>query len=110
MTLRDERITANEIMFREVNERIDELAERTTMVAMLDYVCECGQPECTGKIPMSAPEYEAVRTDGQRFVTLPGHQTTTLERVVESNDRYQIVEKSDDEAAQHAEATDPRSN
>jgi hypothetical protein len=105
---REERITTNEIMFREVNERIDDLAEKTSTVALLDYVCECGQPSCTAKIPLSQDEYESVRRDGQRFVTLPGHQTTTLERVVERNDRYQIVEKVDGEAADRVEATDPR--
>jgi hypothetical protein len=108
MTRREERITTNEIMFREVNERIDELAERTSKAALLDFVCECGQPECTGKIPMTADEYEAVRRDGQLFVTLPGHYTTTLERVIDRTDRYEIVEKMDDEAAQLAEETDPR--
>ena len=108
MNGREERITTNEIMFREVNERIDDLAERNSTVAVLDYVCECGQPDCTGKIPLSPEEYESVRRDGQRFVTLPGHETTTLERVVERTDRYQIVEKDDSDAADRAEATDPR--
>jgi hypothetical protein len=108
MNSREERITTNEIMFREVNERIDHIAERNSTVALLDYVCECGQPDCTGKIPLSQEEYEAVRRDGQRFVTLPGHETTALERVLERTDRYQIVEKVDREAADRAEATDPR--
>ena len=108
MNGREERITTNEIMFREVNERIDELAEKTSTVALLDFVCECGRPDCTATIPLSQEEYEAARRDGQRFVTLPGHETTSLERVVERTDRYQIVEKNDDEAADRAEATDPR--
>ena len=108
MNAREERITTNEIMFREVNERIDELAEKTSTVAPLAFVCECGRPGCTDTIPLSQEEYEAIRRDGQRFVTLPGHETTRLERVVERTDRYQIVEKDDGEAADRAEATDPR--
>lgn len=107
MTGREDRITANEILFREVNERIDELTERMSALD-LDYVCECGQPTCTGKIPLTHAQYEAVRSDGQRFVTLPGHQTTALERVVERHDGYQVVEKDDGEAARRAEAADPR--
>ena len=108
MTAREERILANEILFREVNERIDDITERTATLALLDYVCECGQPTCTGKINLTREQYEAVRADGQRFVTLPGHETTSLERVVERHDDYQVVEKDTREAAQAAEATDPR--
>jgi predicted NAD/FAD-binding protein len=108
MTEREDRILANEILFREVNERVDDLAERTATLAVLDYVCECGQPTCTGKITLTHEQYQAVRSDGQRFVTLPDHQTTELERVVERHDDYQIVEKVDSEAAQRAEEADPR--
>jgi hypothetical protein len=108
VSAREERITANELMFREVNERIDDLADRVPTVAELDFVCECGQPNCTGKIPLTQEEYEAVRSDGRRFVTLPGHETTDLERVVERYDDYQVVEKNDREAARRAEASDPR--
>jgi hypothetical protein len=108
MTDRDERILANEILFREVNERIDELTERTATMAILDYVCECGQPTCTGKITLTHEQYEAVRADGQRFVTLPEHETAEIERVVEHHEGYQIVEKDTGEAAEAAEETDPR--
>jgi hypothetical protein len=103
---REQRIIANEIMFREVNERIDDLSRISTL-QVLDYVCECGQPSCTGKISLTHEQYEAVRTDGQRFVTLPDHLTSSLERVVERHPGYHIVEKNDDEAAALAEATDP---
>jgi hypothetical protein len=108
MTEREERILANEILFREVNERIDELAERTATVAVRDYVCECGRPRCAEKITLTDAQYEAVRTDGQRFVTLPDHETAELERVVERHEVYQIVEKDTSEAAQAAERADPR--
>jgi hypothetical protein len=104
---REERITANELMFREVNERIDDLAARTSTLQAFEYVCECGRPTCTGKITLTHEQYEAVRTDGQRFVTLHGHETSSLERVVERHATYQVVEKDDDEAAAIAEATDP---
>ena len=108
MTEREERILANEILFREVNERIDEITERTATLAVLDYVCECGQPTCTGKITLTHEQYESVRTDGQRFVTLPGHHSTELERVVERHAGYQVVEKDTPESARAAEAADPR--
>lgn len=108
MTEREERIVANEILFRGVNEQIEELTERTATMAIVDYVCECGQPTCTGKITLTHEQYEAVRTDGQRFVTLPDHETTELEQVVERYEGYQVVVKDTPEAAQAAEQADPR--
>jgi hypothetical protein len=39
---------------------------------------------------------------------MPGHLTSSIERVVEDHATYQVVEKDDGEAAELAEATDPR--
>lgn len=108
MDEREQRILANEILFREVNERIDELTDRTATLVETDYVCECGQPGCTGKITLTRQEYESVRSDGQRFVTLPGHETHDLESVLERHAGYQVVEKDTRESARAAEDSDPR--
>jgi hypothetical protein len=36
---------------------------------------------------MTIAEYEAVRTQDDRFVLFPGHETRGLERVVQQNER-----------------------
>src|SRR5712691_6121523 len=72
---RGERIGVNEAIFREVNERIEELAETFDLKAEpLDLVCECGNADCVKRITMTIAEYEAVRSESRQFAVFPGHE------------------------------------
>lgn len=108
MNDREKRIGNNEILLREVNERIEDLGQRATTVERFGFVCECGDPSCAEHVELELPEYEAVREDPQHFVTLPGHETPAIERVIVRHERYQIVEKDKGEPAELALETDPR--
>ena len=109
MDARERRMAQNEAFFREVNERIDDVADRHRYSRGLnEYLCECANPDCTFRVPLSAPEYEAVRADGSRFVVLPGHHTPEVEVLVSQDDRFWIVTKTG-EARDFVEALDPRS-
>ena len=75
-----ERSARNEMFFREVNERIDEVAATLgDDDHRYEYVCECSDPTCTERIELSRAEYRSLRTDGARFVLAPGHEASTLE-------------------------------
>lgn len=105
---RAERLARNEALFREVNERLEELGRRTgTADGGLDFVCECADESCTERITLTLPEYEAVRADPRQFAVLPGHEVS-VEHVVADRGGYRIVAK-DGAAAALAEDTDPRS-
>lgn len=105
---REERLAQNETLFREVNERLEELSRRTgTAEGGVDFVCECADETCTGRIHLSLPEYEQVRADPQQFLVLPGHEAA-VEHVVADRGAYRIVEK-EGEAGEVAEEEDPRS-
>ena len=104
---REERIGLNEAVFREVNERIEDLAE-TFDLEHLDFVCECGKGDCLERISMSRSEYEALRSDPQLFAVFPGHEATDVEAVVEKRSGYDVVRKSTGAPEQIAEATNPR--
>ena len=105
---REERLARNEALFREVNERLEELGRRTgTADGGLDFVCECADESCTERIHLSLPEYEEVRSDPTHFAVLPGHEAS-VEHVVADRGSYLIVAK-DDAAGALAEDTDPRS-
>jgi hypothetical protein len=96
MNARDERLARNEAFLREVNERIHEVGERFQVMPddeLLDFRCECGRPECEDSVPMTSREYEHVRADVDRFAVVPGHEDGEIERVVEQNGRYVIVDK-----------------
>jgi hypothetical protein len=106
MTSREERLAANEDLFRHVNERIVELTD--TWSGELDLVCECASMDCTQRVLLALGEYEQLRQNAHRFAVLPGHEVLDVEDVVEHNDRYLVVEKHV-ETHQQVEESDPRS-
>ena len=109
MGSREERIGLNEAVFREVNERIEDLAEGFGLVSQpLDLVCECGDGSCLQRITMTHAEYEELRSDSHRFAVYPGHESPDLEQVVDRREGYDIVQKEEGIPEQIAERTDPR--
>jgi hypothetical protein len=108
MPTRAERLGRNESLFREVNERIAELNQSFDVEGRSEFLCECTREECKEPISISIEEYENVRNESTRFFVVPGHEDESVERVVERNDRFVVVEKIG-EAAEKADELDPRS-
>jgi hypothetical protein len=107
---RDKRLAENEALFREVNERVAEVATHFFHLdshEAIDFICECARPECADLIPMTAAEYEAIRAQSTRFAVIPGHQEPEIESIIERRPAYLVVEKRD-EAQEVARETDPR--
>jgi hypothetical protein len=104
---RQRRLAANESLVRDVNERIEEGAERFELRAA-EFLCECARETCNERIRMPLREYEAVRAHGERFAIVPGHEIPDVERVVEAQVDWAVVEKFD-AGADVARAADPRS-
>jgi hypothetical protein len=105
MDARTERVGKNEAVFREVNERINDV----TREDVAEYLCECGNATCTETIHMTVAEYEAVRADPTHFAVLPGHEIPDVEDVVARNERFLVVRKKAGAAAALAAELDPRS-
>jgi hypothetical protein len=106
---RAKRIGLNEAVFREVNERIQDLAEAFGLDdRKLDLVCECGDASCVAQIHLTLHEYETVRSDPTHFAIHHGHEVPDVEDVVETHDQYDVVRKRAGDAAALAEQTDPR--
>src|SRR4051794_10922653 len=87
---RQVRAAKNQSLFREVNERIEELRPGEMLI---EFACECSNTECTTALPLSDDEYEGVRRFPTHFIVMPGHELDEVERVVEQNERYAVVEK-----------------
>ena len=106
---REERLAQNEVIFRTVNETIEQKAIEFEFNGLDDYqfICECASAVCIERISMTLREYEQVRTHGAWFLVVPGHQYDEIELVVESKPTYLIVEK-DGPAGILAELSDPR--
>jgi hypothetical protein len=110
MSSRQERIGLNEAVFREVNERIEDVADSVGLDSeLLDLVCECGDGGCAERISMSRPEYELLRAVSNHFAVVPGHEYADVERIVERRKGYDVVAKIAPVPEQIAEETDPRS-
>jgi hypothetical protein len=107
---RGSRAARNQSLFREINERVKQLNEGFSMVLPVgEWICECADDTCVERIELSATEYEAVRSNGTRFLVAPGdeHVFLDVETVTERTDRYWIVEKFGT-AGEEADRLDPR--
>ena len=87
-----ERRARTEALFRDVNERIAESAERFDADST-DFVCECGDPTCTHRIAVSLVEYETVRAEPTTFLVTPGHEQSDIEQVIDDRGRFRIIDK-----------------
>jgi len=81
-----------EAVYREVNEAIAQTAVRFEAIET-DFVCECADPECAHRITAALDEYEAVRSDPTHFIIAPGHEEPDIERIIDRNGEYTVVEK-----------------
>ena len=106
MESRDARAAKNEATFRHVNNRILEVAETFEAEGLLA-LCECSDAGCMATFPITMNEYGLLRSRGNRFGLIPGHEDPTIERVVEHNERFLVVEKTG-EAGEVADELDSR--
>ena len=108
MSEREVRIAHTEALFRSVNERIAESAERFD-ADEADFVCECADQACAERIGVTLAEYEDVRASGDTFLLVPGHEDPSVEQVLaEPHPRFAIVKKVNAVVAQTVRRLDPR--
>lgn len=104
---REERLAQNEVVFRTVNEAIEQKAIELGGLDEYEFICECSSTACFDRISLTLREYEHVRSEGARFFVTPGHENVEIELVVGSQPTFSIVEK-DGAAGTVAEFADPR--
>ena len=94
MPLSRERLARNQVIFREVNQRLREMLDAVPS-GMGDYLCECSDVGCSETIELDTTEYEAIRSMPNVFLIVPGHERLEVERVlVDDNERFMLVEKT----------------
>ena len=110
MPLSTQRLVRNQVIFREVNERLRELADAVPD-GKTDYLCECSDVQCTDTIELRLSEYESVRARPKSFLIIPGHERLEVEDVTDERDAYIVVEKIvplDETATQALTSTDEK--
>jgi hypothetical protein len=85
-----QRAAKNQSLFREVNERIEDLSVSASFTT---FICECMDQSCTETVSLTIEEYEHVRSNSNWFIVLSGHEQTAVENVVEATDRFLVVAK-----------------
>ena len=98
-----ERLARNESLFREVNERIEDVAGENDAV---EFVCECSDKECVSTVALKLADYERIRSNSTWFFVKTGHNMPEIERVISEEAGYAIVEKL--VATEFSEEVDPR--
>ncbi len=100
------RLVENEAIFRQHNENVakglaalDDLAAfegdaaPDTNELSLNFYCECSDENCRLRIPVKLDEYLKIHHNRARFVVVPGHEVSSLEKVVIKSPKYFVVEK-----------------
>src|SRR5713226_110800 len=98
----------NEAVARDLNEGIESAHEDAGREGYVPMLCECGRADCDHVVPMTIAEYEAVRQSPRRFAVAPDHVLPPIEKVVEDEGRFLVVEKRPGIPADVAEEKDPR--
>jgi hypothetical protein len=103
------RAAKNEVVLRDLNERLKAYPASLEQ-QFSEWVCECADMTCSKAVELSIEEYEMIRAEPTRFVVAPGaeHVNPEIERVVQREKRYWIVEKFG-VGAEISEKFDPRS-
>ena len=107
MDSRARRVAQNEALGRQINEELRRL-EPQSPDEPLQLVCECADGDCQERVEISWSQYEQIRNNPHRFVTVDGHEMVGVEVVVDRAGPWLVVEKVAPDARDVAESTDPR--
>lgn len=103
---RDERKAANQALFRDVNERIAELAAGLDPAGSEQaFICECSHVGCTASVQIPASAYAQVREDATTFLLIPGHEDPSRADILVRFPNYLIVRNKEGVAADIAPET-----
>jgi hypothetical protein len=91
LTVGEETIAYNEAWSRSLNERRAEWAGGRE--ARSSFRCECWQPNCAARIPLSREDWKMVRAEPNRFAVAPNHVAVNFEAVMKAFPRFWLIEK-----------------
>jgi hypothetical protein len=93
--LRRERLVKNEQAARAYNNRrlSFELGDDGREEEDVPFLCECGDESCVEAMEMTPEEFISVHSAPNRFAVIPSHVLGDVEWVVETGEKYWVVEK-----------------
>jgi hypothetical protein len=106
----ERRLVENEMVFRQLNEQVQKgvdevnrMAEETgqsefrimqdKVASRLHFYCECSNVNCVDRVIMSYQTYKDLHKRRDHFIVVPGHEVYEVERLVQQERDYSVVEK-----------------
>ena len=86
-----ERVQTEDV-FREANERIAETAGKLELQQPIPFLCECSDKRCFAHVFLTLEQYEEVRADPWRYLTIVGHEVAGA-MVIAKDGRFALAEK-----------------
>ena len=108
MPLSERRQIENEMIFRRANEKVgdnlDELDAQhieednveliRTDDVVLHFLCECSDENCKTRIPIKLSTYQTIHENRDAFIIKLKHQVESIEKIIQTEDGYSVVEKN----------------
>jgi hypothetical protein len=88
-----EQLARNQVLFRAVNEKLEQLGAKMIGGELIPFFCECADHRCLGRIEITISRYADIHEDRHQYVVLPGHLRVEGQETVEDSDYYEVVRK-----------------
>ena len=92
MDATDTRAARSQVLFRQVNERIEHAARAVGFDGPTLFVCECRRIDCAEAVQLAPAEFAAVRERPNHFAVVPGHVVEEAESVIDDHGHYVVIE------------------
>jgi hypothetical protein len=104
----ERRLAENEVLYRQANERVvknfdsiqaagedegQQAYAKGLASQEINFFCECSDLGCHKRISLTPDEYKNIHRNSSQFVILPGHENPEIEHVINTTDKYSVVEK-----------------
>ena len=100
----------NEVVFRQYNEQVMQSFEELKAIAKehnqedliqqhdlpVYFYCECSDENCEQRIWLKPSDYNSIHQDRDKFTIACGHEISEIEKIVDTNKNYCVVEKNID--------------
>ena len=107
-SISERRQVENEAVFRQMNEKVEKSLKKLDKMAkddgyksdlpidemVLHFYCECADENCRQRIPLTLKKYQELHKNRSKFIVIPGHEVSNIEKVIAEKPMYNEVEKN----------------
>jgi hypothetical protein len=91
----------NERLFKELNADLGSTISTTLEKAgkqpdgePMKFMCECANRNCANMFEIKIEDYKQLSRNDNIFITIPGHEDVSMERIVAKHPHFYVVAKS----------------